>query len=206
MVERGNPDNPGNPVKATFPLAVQTNCVTSVAFRGDTYFTSLSGDCRYEVIGFAENEALVLSNNVAVVLSAAKAAWLNKCGGGDKAAVQGAAAGLTEKELANAYLLNLDITDGDRSYTFEVTDVDVGDTSVTVAVTLTRTGKIGQPINGTLKFYGAATLAAFTNPALQPLDNVALSGDDDNFGSGDTATATFDKDGNTFFKAKIEER
>ena len=203
LVERGNPVNPVNPVKTTFPIAVQTNCVTSVAFRGDTYFTSLCGDCRFEIIGFAEDDALVLSNNVEVILSDAVAKWLNKCSG-DKAAVLSAAAGLSEKELNDAYLLNLDIT-GENSYSFAVTDVDVGDTSVTVAVTLTRTGKIEQPINGKLKFYGAATLAAFTNPALQPLDNVALSGDD-NFSSDDTTTATFEKGGNTFFKAKIEER
>ena len=189
----------------SFPIAVSTNCVTSVAFKGDTYFTSLSGDCRYEVIGFVADEALVLSNNVAFVLDAAKAAWLNSCAGG-KAAVGSAAAGLTAQELSDAYLLNLDITDGESSYSFEITDVDVGADSVTVAVTLTRSGEIAQPINGVVKFYGAATLADFKTAA-SPLGTAALS--DENFSKGDTATATVPLEGENppaFFKAKIEER
>ena len=186
----------------SFPLATSTNCVTSIAFVGDTYFTSLLGDCRLEIIGFSEDDALVLSNNVEVILSDAVAKWLNKCSG-DKTAIQLAAAGLSEKELNDAYLLNLDITD-ENSYTFEVTDVDVGDTSVTVAVTLTRTGKIEQPINGTLKFYGAATLAEFKAGSEVPLSSQTLV--DADFSDGDTTTATFEKNGNTFFKAKIEER
>ena len=176
--------------------------MTSIAFVGDTLFTSLYGDCRYEIIGFAENDALVLSNNVEIVLNAARAAWLNKCAGGDKAAVASAAATLTAKELNDAYLLNLDITE-DNSYTFEVTDIDVGDTSVTVAVTLTRTGKIAQKINGTLKFYGAATLAAFKAETAAPLASTTIVVSD--FSDGDTTTATFEKNGNTFFNAKIEE-
>ena len=186
----------------SFPFPAQTNCVTSIAFVGDTLFTSLYGDCRYEIIGFAENDALVLSNNVEIVLNAARAAWLNKCAGGDKAAVASAAATLTAKELNDSYLLNLDITE-DNSYTFEVTDIDVGDTSVTVAVTLTRTGKIAQKINGTLKFYGAATLAAFKAETAAPLASTTIVVSD--FSDGDTTTATFEKNGNTFFNAKIEE-
>ena len=49
-----------------------------------------------------------------------------------------AAAGLSAQEFADAYLLNLDITEGERSYAFEITDVDVGAETVTVAVKLTR--------------------------------------------------------------------
>ena len=186
---------------SSFPLATATNCVTSIGFVGDTIFTSLLGECRYEIIGFSPDEALVLSNNVEVVLDAAKAEWLNKCAGGDKAAVLSAAAGLTAKEFSDAYLLNVDVT-GDRSYTFEVTDIDVGDTSVTVAVTLTRPGKIGQKINGVLKFYGAETLAAFKNDTAEPVLSQTLV--DDDFSESDTATATFPKDGNTFFTGGIE--
>ena len=189
----------------SFPLAVVTNCVSSIGFVGDTYFTSLDGDCRYEIIGFVADEALALSNNVQIVLSAAKAAWLNKCGG-DKATVAGAAAGLSEKDFTDAYLLNLDITDGDRSYTFEITDIDVGDTSVSVAVTLTRSGSIAQPVNGILKFYGAATLAAFKDGATE-LGAAELT--NETFSGGETATATILLDGETppaFFNAKIEEQ
>ena len=180
--------------------------MSGIAFVGDTLFTSLNGDCRFEIVGFAENEALVLSNNVQIVLSAAKAAWLNKCAGGDKAAVASAAATLTAKELNDSYLLNLDITE-DNSYTFEVTDIEVGAASVTVAVRLTRTGKIAQKINGTLKFYGAATLAEFKTAAA-PIGTVTLSDEGGDFSDGDTTTAEIPLGGETppaFFKATIEE-
>ena len=189
---------------SSFPLAVVTNCVSSIGFVGETYFTSLYGEGRYEIIGFVANEALALSNNVQIVLDAAKATWLNNCAGG-KATVAGAAAGLSGKDFTDAYLLNLDITDGDRSYTFEITDIDVGDTSVSVAVTLTRSGSIAQPINGILKFYGAATLAAFKDGA-SPLGVAELT--NETFSGGETATATIPLDGETppaFFKAEIEE-
>ena len=190
---------------SSFPLAAVTNCISSVAFVGDTLFTSMIGDCRYEIIGFVADEALALSNNVQIVLSAAKAAWLNNCAGG-KATVAGAAAGLSEKEFSDAYLLNLDITNGDRSYTFAITDIDVGDTSVTVAVTLTRSGSIAQSVNGVLKFYGAATLAAFKDGATE-LGAAELT--NETFAGGETATAAIPLDGETppaFFNAKIEEK
>ena len=190
---------------SSFPLAVATNCVTSVGFIGDTLFTSLSGDCRMEVDGeFATNEVVMLLNNAPFFLNTAKAAWLNNCAG-DKATVAGAAAGLSEKDFTDAYLLNLDITGGDRSYTFEITDIDVGDTSVSVAVTLTRSGSIAQSVNGVLKFYGAATLAAFKDGATE-LGAAELT--NETFSGGETATATVPLDGETppaFFKAEIEE-
>lgn len=188
--------------KTKFPLAFEADCISSVAFVGDTYFTSLCGEGRCEITGFAEHEALILSNNIQIVLDAAQAEWLNNCGGGDKAAVQSAAAGLAKDEIDTAYLLNLDITDGGRAYTFEVTDIDVGETEVAVAVTLRRTGEAGRAINGVLKFYGAATLAAFKAGNSEALSAKKLSGGD--FAEDDTATATFQKDGNAFFGAKIE--
>ena len=76
---------------------------------------------------------------------------------------------------------------------------------MSVAVTLTRSGSIAQPINGVLKFYGAATLAAFKEGA-SPLGVAELSNED--FGGGETATATIPLSGETspaFFKAEIEE-
>ena len=200
-----NPVHPVNPVQ-DFPLAAPGTSIAKICFNGDGVLRSITGE--YVVAeGFSADEAIVLKGNASVILDAAKAAWLNSCAGG-KTAVGSAAAGLSAREFADAYLLNLDITEADRSYAFEITGVDVGAESVTVAVKLTRSGNIAQSINGTLKFYGAATLDAFKNPALQPLSSATVS--DSDFSEGDTATAAFPKaDGsavNTFFKAKIEER
>ena len=190
----------------TFPLATSASAVSGVCFTGDGVLTSLTGEY-VAVEGFSEAETVLLKGNAEVVLDAAKAAWLNSCAGG-KTAVGSAAAGLSAQEFSDAYLLNLDITDGDRSYSFEITGVDVGAETVTVGVKLTRNGHIAQSINGTLKFYGAATIDAFKNPALQPLSSETVS--DDDFSEGNTATATYPKVSgsttNTFFKAKIEER
>ena len=200
-----NPVNPESPVQ-NFPLATTVTSISKVRFMGDGVFTSLLGE-DVAVTGFSAAETVVLKENASVVLDAAKAKWLNSCAGG-KAAVGSAAAGLSAREFADAYLLNLDITEADRSYAFEITGVDVGAETVTVGVKLTRNGHIAQSINGTLKFYGAATLDAFKNPALQPISSATVS--DSDFSEGDTATAAFPKvDGsavNTFFKAKIEER
>jgi len=210
MVGRVIPNAPngglGTSRPTSFPLASASNAVSRVVFKGETQFTSLVGDSRYEIIGFAADDALVLSNNVQIVLDAAKAAWLNSCAGGRDTLVA-SAAGLSAKEFNDAYLLNLDITDGERSYAFAITDVDVGAETVTVSVTLTRNGALmdatsaSLPINGVLKFYGAATLEEFKTAAA-PLSSQTLV--DDDFSDGDTATATFPKGDNVFFKVKIE--
>ncbi len=194
---------------SSFPLAFSTNCVRKVAFAGLTRFTSLRGECRFEASGFAADETLILSNNVQLVLDAARAQWLNRCTGG-KAAVGDAAAGLSADDFDKAYLLNLDITgveDVEGPYSFQLTGVDVDHLAekVTIGLTLARTGEISKTINGVLKFYGAATVEAFACPDLAPLVDVTLS--DDDFSEGGTATAEIPLKGDTpptFFKATIE--
>ena len=75
---------------------------------------------------------------------------------------------------------------------------------VTVEVELVRQGAIAQTIYGSLRFYCAATLEAFKSSATL-LGNLELS--NENFGEGETATATIQIDGETppaFFEARIE--
>ena len=115
-----------------------------------------------------------------------------------------AAAGLTEQEFADAYLLNVDVA-GDRLYSLKVTSVDVSDESVSVGVELTRSDKIGQAINGVLKLYGAEALSAFKNGTDAPISAAVIS--DETFSNGDTATGEFeigDEAKVKFLKAKVE--
>ena len=191
----------GNPVRETFPLATSGSAISKVRLLGWGSLTSIVGE--YVVAeGFAENEEVLLKDNAAVVLDAAKAAWLNSCAG-DKTVVGHAAAVLSAEDFNEAYLLNLDIT-GETSYTFRITSISVAADKVTIGVTLTRTGKIAQKINGALKFYGAATVEAFTTA-----EPVAATLSNDGFPDGDAATAEIPLTGNnppSFFKARIEER
>ena len=198
--EKDNPVNPVNPVKTSFPLAASTNCVSSIAFVGDTLFASLYGECRYEVIGFQPGEISV--GDATVILDAAKAAWLNARG--DYAAVNSRLANITSNEFATAWLCNLDLMNEDASAELKIADIKINADNVEIAVALTRTGAISQEINGVLKFYGAATLAAFKDDAAQPIASMTLV--DDDFSEGDTATGTFSKGDNTFFNAAVEER
>ena len=187
---------------SNFPLAAATNCVTSVGFTGDTIFTSMLGDCAVVATGFAENEEIALAG-ATKTLNAARALWLNSLG--DKATVAGAASALSEADFDAAYLLNFDITKGDFTYTFKITGVEVANDSVKVGVTLARSGETNGAINGTLNFYGAATLAAFKEGAAK-LGGASLT--NESFAGGETATATIPLEGETppaFFNAKIEE-
>ena len=190
-----------NPVRETFPLATSGSAISKVRLLGWGSLTSIVGE--YVVAeGFAENEEVLLKDNAAVVLDAAKAAWLNSCAG-DKTVVGHAAAVLSAEDFNEAYLLNLDIT-GETSYTFRITSISVAADKVTIGVTLTRTGKIAQKTNGALKFYGAATVEAFTTA-----EPVAATLSNDGFPDGDTAIAEIPLTGNnppSFFKARIEER
>ena len=189
-----------------FPLACSTSCLTSIAFKGETLFTSLYGECVMVATGFEKDDVVYLKDNAQAVLDAARAAWLNKCADGDKSAVETAAEALTEAEFNDAYLLNVDVA-GDRSYTFKITGVDVTASEVVIDVELMRPGKLEQPINGVLKFYGAQTLAEFKAGTAEPVASTTIV--DDDFSEGDTATATIQLEGETppaFFNAKIDER
>ena len=197
--ERGNPVNPVNPVKTTFPLAASTNCVSSIAFVGDTFLSSLYGNCKYEVVGFQPGEISV--GDATIILDAAKAAWLNKRG--DYDAVNSRLANITSNEFATAWLCNLDIMNETASAELKITSIKVNADNVEIAVSLTRTGAISQEINGSLKFYGAETLAQFKSNATKPIASTTLA--DEDFSEGDTAIRLFPKDGNVFFKAGIEE-
>ena len=189
-----------NPVRETFPLATSASAISRVRLLGWGSLTSIVGEY-VSAEGFAADDEVLLRDNAAVILDAAKAAWLNNCAG-NKTAVTNAAAVLSTDDFNNAYLLNLDIT-GENSYSFRITSIDVATNTVTIGVTLTRTGKIAQKTNGVLKFYGAATVAAFTSASPIP---TTISNDD--FSDGDTATAEIPLVGDdppAFFKAKIEE-
>jgi len=189
-----------NPLQESFPLAATGDAVSEVLFTGSGFLTSIVGE--YVVVEeFAEDEAVLLKNNASVILDVAKAAWLNSCAGG-KMAVSNAVAVISKDDFDKAYLLNLDVT-GDTSYTFKITSIDAASDKVTIGVTLTRTGKIAQKTNGVLKFYGAATVEAFTTA--KPISTEIPN---ENFASGDTATVEIPLEGDNppkLFKAKIEE-
>ena len=85
----------------------------------------------------------------------------------------------------------------------KITSIKVNADNVEIAVSLTRTGAISQAINGSLKFYGAETLAQFKSNATKPIVSTTLA--DEDFSQGDTVIRLFPKDDNVFFKAGIEE-
>ena len=190
----------------TFGLATNAARVAKVVLRGSGVFKSLVGD--YSADGFCAGD--VTGSDASLVLKAAHAEWLN--GLGDYATVSGSVARLSAADLGKAYLCNLDVTKSGAAAAFKITGIEVGNDSVSVEVTLVRTAAVQKdgadaPINGILKFYGAATVEAFTNPALEPLGNAVLS--DDDFSEGETATADIPLEpdaGAKFFKARIEER
>ena len=186
---------------SSFPLAFSTNCVSEVAFTGLTRFTSLYGEC--EMVGFGPGE-LTLAD-AKVIIDAAKAAWLNNRGSYSE--VSGKLAALTKAQFDTAYLCNLEITNDVRGVDFRVTGLRIGAVTVEIDVTLTRTGAVmdgaaAAPINGVLRFYGADAIAAFKSGTAEQIDSATFVNGD--FGKSDTATATFDKDGNLVFNAKIE--
>lgn len=184
---------------SNFMIANAANCVSSISFVGDTFLSSLYGNCKYEVVGFQPGDITVA--DAVVVLDAAKAAWFNARG--DYAAVNSRLANITSNEFATAWLCNLDIMNESASAELKITSIKVNADNVEIAVSLTRTGAISQAINGSLKFYGAETLAQFKSNATKPIASTTLA--DEDFSDGDTVIRLFPKDDNVFFKAGIEE-
>ena len=135
-----------------------------------------------------------------VTLTAEQATWLN--GQNNYLALAEKIATMSQEAFNKAYLLNLNVTDPayDGTFTFEVTDFTVGDTTVSVEVSLTRNGELEGPINGTLKLTGTDELGN----AFEVKSSAIIT--DEHFSSGDgTTTISFTKDVNTkFFKPVIE--
>lgn len=191
-------DSAGN---AEFAMKAQGDAIKKVTLQGETEFTSLAGEW-VSASGFEENESVALSG-ASKVLSAARAAWLNGLGG--KPDVEAALSTLTESKFDEAFLLNFNFTQGDFSYTFDITDINVFNDHVEVSVSLSRNGAAGGTVNGILKFYGAATLESFKKGGeLVGTAGFAAGAS----GSEETATVAIPLDGESkpaFFKARIEE-
>ena len=188
---------------SAFSLAASGAGISRILFVGDGALRSILGEYA-TVEGFSAEEAVVLKDNAQKILDAAEAEWLNKCAGG-KSAVAGKIAAVSADDFQKAYLLNFDITRDGFSYTFEITGIAVLSDHVTIEATLHRTGETLGAINGTLNFYGAATVEAFKAASLAPLKTATLSEADVN--GDEKASVEIDLDGETppaFFKANIE--
>ena len=189
----------------SFPLAASASVVSCVRFSGGGVFTSMTGSCaELEIDGFIEDEIVSVYGG-AVQLDAAQAEWLNAFG--DKTGVASACAGFSRDEFIKAYLLNLNIMDAKvfDDCIFEVTGINVEKENIEIGIRLVRPGAVkeggvAKAINGTLRIYGARTLAGLLD------SNSNLHTTTFAFGDGQTnATATIPKSpGDTFFKAVIE--
>lgn len=192
-----------------FKISAKASHVGSVIMRGDCLFASLVGTY-YTVSGFSPGD--VTGEDAQITLSEAHAAWLNALAE-DRGyvSVSNGVARLSAARFETAYLCNLDVTRDDFDATFGVTGIAVDDEKVAIEVTLERTGAVQSggkdaPINGVLRFYGAATVEAFRSALSEktPLADVTLSNDD--FAGGETATAEIGRtpdSGDKFFKAEI---
>ena len=192
-----------------FKISAEASHVGSVIMRGDCLFASLVGTY-YTVSGFSPGD--ITGEDAQITLSEAHAAWLNALAE-DRGyvSVSNGVARLSAARFETAYLCNLDVTRDDFDATFGVTGIAVDDEKVAIEVTLERTGAVQSggkdaPINGVLRFYGAATVDAFMSALSEktPLADVTLSNDD--FADGKTATAEIGRTPGSedkFFKAEI---
>ncbi len=197
----------------TFAIAnSHDSVVKTVEFVGDSEggfgnFISLLGSYGDSASRFAEGDTLNLSGEVAALpLTYRQAEWLNSMGVYD--AIKAKVGRMGMEDFMVAYLLNLDLTkDGAGLVTFKVSEIDVGETDVTIKVRLDRAGTMqtsdagdtrDAPINGILKLYGG------NSPTERVLLN-ATEVTDANFGDGDTATFTYPRSGGAkFFRPVIE--
>ena len=185
---------------ANIPFASRGNVapVQQIEFIGSGSVTSIEGS--YEDVpvpeGFVEDEVVTLSDGTAT-LTAAQATWLNACGA--KAAVAAKIATMDSTAFNNAYLLNLDIT-GEFSYEFKVTNINVGDTTVTMTVSLTRTGALDETtkINGTVALTGTDELGK----TFETISEATVA--DDDFSESNTTTISLDKSDAKFYLPVIE--
>lgn len=202
-------DGDGN---GSFAIAADASHVGSVVIRGDCLFASLTGTY-YTVSGFSPGD--VTGEDAQITLSEAHAAWLNALAENrGYVSVSNGVARLSAARFETAYLCNLDVTRDDFDATFGVTGITVDDEKVAIEVTLERTGAVQSggkdaPINGVLRFYGAATVEAFRSALSEktPLADVTLSNGD--FAGSETATAEIGRtpdSGDKFFKAEIGEK
>ena len=195
-----------------FKISAEASHVGSVIMRGDCLFASLVGTY-YTVSGFSPGD--ITGEDAQITLSEAHAAWLNALAE-DRGyvTVSNGVARLSAARFETAYLCNLDVTREDFGATFGVTGIAVDDEKVAIEVTLERTGAVQNggkdaPINGVLRFYGAATVEAFRSALSEktPLADVTLSNGD--FAGSETATAEIGRtpdSGDKFFKAGIGEK
>ena len=193
---------------AIFPFAFagETPYVCSIGYVGEGSVSSIYGSYTNKVVVFVTDEIVTVSDGTAT-LTASQADWLNARG--DHAAVAAMIRTLTSDQFARAYLLNENIMNASYSVdgwgSFEITDIDVGASAVTVKVKLVRNfavmdGAKAAPINGTLKVYGGANVSGI-NTQIQDYE---LNDNDLHFRDGEEATFVIDKGAIKFYKAVIE--
>ena len=195
----------GNP---NFPFAYDDtpSCLQVVGYAGEGSVGAIYGSYTNRVVVFVTDEVVTVSDGTAT-LTASQAEWLNKRG--DHAAVAAMVKTLTSDQFARAYLLNENIMnanyDVDGWGSFEITDIDVGASAVTVKVKLVRNfavmdGAKAAPINGTLKVYGGANVSGINTQ----IQNYELNDNDLHFRDGEEATFIIDKGTIKFYKDVIE--
>ena len=195
----------GNP---NFPFAYDDtpSCLQVVGYAGEGSVSSIYGSYTNKVVVFVTDEVVTVSDGT-TTLTASQAEWLNARG--DHAAVAAVIRTLTSDQFARAYLLNENIMNASYSVdgwgSFEITDIDVGASAVTVKVKLVRNfavmdGAKAAPINGTLKVYGGANVSGINTQ----IQNYELNDNDVHFRDGEEATFVIDKGAIKFYKATIE--
>ena len=194
---------------SSFPFAYADVApyVQKIGYVGEGSVVAIYGSYTNRVVVFVTDEVVTVSDGTAT-LTASQADWLNARG--DHAAVAAMVRTLTSDQFARAYLLNENIMNASYSVdgwgSFKITDIDVGDETITVKVKLVRNfavmdGAKAAPINGTLKIYGGANVTGID----AQIRNYELNDNDLHFRDGEEATFVIEKGAIKFYKAKIEE-